>query len=443
MAKLNIFKRFKKARTHEGAPARTFGPEAQLCRSVMNCMLWEDQFYEDGEAIADRIQALVPKVAPDTVAQIAIDAREKMKLRHAPLLLVRAMAASEQHRPLVAATLARVIQRPDEMTEFLAIYWSDVIGLQQQRKKRPVPAQVKKGLAKAFEKFDAYQLAKYDRDGPVRLRDVLFLTHAKPANADQAKIWKQLADGTLASPDTWEVQLSGGASKKETFERLIAEKKLGALALLRNLRGMLTAGVAKKTIATALDAMRTDRVLPYRFIAAARYAPDFEPELEKAMFRSLEGHAKLGGETRILVDVSGSMDAPMSARSEMTRLDAACGLAVLAREICEDVEVFTFSHDVKKIPPRRGFALRDAIVQSQVHAGTELGKAVKEVDKKDVRLIVITDEQSHDPVGAPKGNATMINVAAYRNGVGIGDWKRIDGFSEAVIDWIIAQENAS
>ena len=440
MAKLNIFKRFKKARTHEGAPARPFGPEQQLRRSVMNCMLWEDQFYEDGEAIADRIQALVPKVAPETVAEIAIHAREKMKLRHAPLLIVRAMAASEQHRPHVAATLERVIQRPDEMTEFLAIYWADVIGLQQQRKKRPVPAQVKKGLAKAFAKFDAYQLAKYDRDGPVRLRDVLFLTHAKPANADQAKVWKQLVDGTLASPDTWEVQLSGGASKKETFERLIAEKKLGSLALLRNLRGMLTVGVAKKTIATALDAMRTDRVLPYRFIAAARYAPDFEPELEKAMFRSLEGHAKLDGETRILVDVSGSMDAPLSARSEMTRLDAACGLAVLAREICEDVEIFTFSNDVKKVPPRRGFALRDAIVQSQLHGGTELGKAVKEVDRKGVRLIVITDEQSHDPVGAPKGNATMINVASYRNGVGAGDWTRIDGFSESVIDWIIATE---
>jgi hypothetical protein len=245
----------------------------------------------------------------------------------------------------------------------------------------------------------------------------------------------------LASPDTWEVQLSGGAGKKETFERLIAEKKLGALALLRNLRGMLTAGVAKKTIATALDAMRTDRVLPYRFIAAARYAPDFEPELEKAMFRSLEGHAKLTGETRILVDVSGSMNVPLSARSEMTRLDAACGLGLLAREICDDVEIFTFSNDVKKVPPRRGFALRDAIVQSQPHGGTELGKAVKEVDRKGVRLIVFTDEQSHDPVGTPKGNAYMINVASYRNGVGAGDWNRIDGFSESVIDWIIAQES--
>ena len=440
MAKLNIFKRKSQARTHEGAPARTFGPEQQLRRSIMNCMLWEDQFYEDGLAIADRIQALVPKVAPEAVAQIAIDAREKAKLRHAPLLLVRAMAASEKHRPLVAQTLERIVQRPDEMTEFLAIYWSDVIGPFEQRKKRPVPAQVKKGLAKAFAKFDAYQLAKYDRDGPVRLRDVLFITHAKPANADQAKVWKQLVDGTLASPDTWEVSLSAGASKKETFERLIAEKKLGSLALLRNLRGMLTAGVAKRAIAKALDDMRTDRVMPYRYVAAARYAPDFEPELEKAMLRSLEGHDKLEGATRILVDVSGSMDAPMSARSEMTRMDAACGLAVLLREICEEVEIFTFSDRVVKVPPRRGFALRDAIVQSQPHSGTYLGKAVAEVDQKDVRMIVFTDEQSHDPVSSPKGEGYMINVASYRNGVGTGDWTRVDGFSESVIDWIIAQE---
>ena len=57
----------------------------------------------------------------------------------------------------------------------------------------------------------------------------------------------------------------------------------------------------------------------------------------------------------------------MSARSEMLRLDAAVGLAVLAREICEDVEIFTFSNEVVKVPPRRGFALRDAIVTLAAH----------------------------------------------------------------------------
>lgn len=437
MAKIN---KPKSVRTHEGAKARAFGPEQELRRALMNCMLWEDQFYENGVSIAERIGALVPKVEAETVAAMAIEAREGMKLRHAPLLIVREMARHEGHKALVAGTLERIVQRPDELTEFLAIYWADALGPMQQRKTRAVSAQAKKGLARAFAKFDAYQLAKYNRDGAVRLRDVLFLVHAKPKDAAQEKIWKQLVDGELAPPDTWEVSLSGGADKKETFERLIADGKLGALALLRNLRGMLHAGVTKKTIAKALDAMRTDRVLPYRFIAAAKHAPELEPELEHAMFRSIEGHARLKGKTRLLIDVSGSMDSAISARSEMRRLDAACGLAVLAREICDEVEVFTFSNDVRKVAPRRGFALRDAIVSSQPHMGTELGKAIRQVDKAGERLIVFTDEQAHDRVDAPKGVGYLVNVASYQHGVGQGDWRRVDGFSEKILDWIIVVE---
>jgi hypothetical protein len=429
-----------RAFTHEGARGKRLTPEMELKRALMNCLLWEDQFYEDGVAIADRIKALVPKVAPERTAQLAVAAREAMKLRHAPLLVVREMARSEKHRPLVAETLERIIQRPDEMTELLAIYWADALGPQQQRKRQPVSAQIKKGLARALTKFDAYQHAKYDRDGAVRIRDVLFLVHAKPRDAAQEKVWKQLVDGELPSPDTWEVSLSGGRDKRETFERLIAEKRLGGLALLRNLRLMQKAELLRQTIADAIEAMRTDRILPYRFITAARYAPDFEGELESAMLKSVKGYAHLPGRTRLLIDVSGSMFHPLSAQSEMTRAEAACGLAILAREVCDEVEVFTFSNDVVKVPPRRGFALRDAIVNSQAHGGTYLGKAISEIDRKGDRLIVFTDEQSHDAVPAPKGRGTMVNVASYQHGVGHGAWTRVDGFSEAVIAWIAASE---
>lgn len=432
--------RFLRVFTHEGARARRFTPEQELRRSLMNCLLWEDQFYEDGVSIAERMAKLVLAVAPETAAALAVEAREVMNLRHAPLLIVREMARHPTHRGLVADTLARIIQRPDEMTELLAIYWADVLGPMEQRKRQPVSAQIKKGLAKALTKFDAYQLAKYDRDGPVRIRDVLFLVHAKPKDASQEKVWKELVDGTLATPDTWEVGLSSGKDKRETFERLILEKKLGGLALLRNLRLMQNAGVPRPTIAAAIVAMRTDHILPYRFIAAARYAPDFEPELESAMLKSLKDHARLTGATRLLIDVSGSMDAALSAQSEMTRLEAACGLAILAREVCDSVEIFTFSNDVVKVPPRRGFALRDAVVGSQPHGGTYLGKAVSAIDQKGVRLIAFTDEQSHDAVPAPKGPGTIINVASYQHGVGHGDWRRVNGFSEAIVAWIAASE---
>ena len=303
----------------------------------------------------------MPLVEPERVAALAIAAREDMKLRHAPLLVLREMARHATHRGLVADTLVRVIQRPDEMTELLAIYWADALGPMQQRKRQPISAQIKKGLARAVTKFDAYQLAKYDRDGAVRIRDVLFLVHAKPKDAEQEKVWKQLVEGELSAPDTWEVALSAGGDKRETFERLIAEKKLGGLALLRNLRLMQKAEVPRETIAGAIEAMRVDRILPYRFITAARYAPDFEPELESAMLKSIKDHARLKGRTRLLIDVSGSMDAALSRQSEMTRLEAACGLAILAREICEKVEIFTFSNEVAKspAPPRLRAPRRD------------------------------------------------------------------------------------
>jgi hypothetical protein len=201
-------------------------------------MLWEDEFYEDGVQIAGRIRELVPKVDAAKVAALALEARESQKLRHVPLLLVREMARHATHRSLVAQTLARVIQRADELSEFMAIYWADG--------RAPLSGQVKKGLAAAFTKFDEYALAKYDRAGVVRLRDVLFLCHAKPNDADQAGLWRRLIEGNLFVPDTWEVALSGGGDKRAHWERLLAERKLGALALLRNLRNMKDAGVMKR-----------------------------------------------------------------------------------------------------------------------------------------------------------------------------------------------------
>jgi 60 kDa SS-A/Ro ribonucleoprotein len=415
-------------KTHEGGPAKRISLELQLRRSVLACLLWENQFYEDGVEIAGRIQELVPKVEASKVATLAIEAREKMKLRQAPLLLVREMARLQSHRALVAETLARIIQRADELSEFLAIYWMNG--------RVPLSAQVKKGLAAAFCKFDEYALAKYDRGGPVRLRDVLFPSHAKPADEAQALLWKRLIDGKLSVPDTWEVALSSGADKRLAWERLINERKLGALALLRNLRNMKEAGVSETLVLEAIRSMKTDRVLPFRFIAAARHNPRWEPELEASMTECVAGQEKIPGRTVLLVDVSGSMTVALSQRSEMLRTDAAYGLAILLREICSDVRVYSFSDRLVEIAPRRGFALRDAIDSSQTHNGTYLGQALANVKERYDRIIVITDEQAHDAVPNPKGHGYMINVASYKNGVGYRAWTHIDGWSEAVIDYI-------
>lgn len=441
MAQLNPVAR-NPHRTHEGGPAVPVNAEQQLRRLVMANLLWEDNFYVDGQTTAALIAALVPALPAETVAAVAIEAREGGKLRHVPLLLVREMARHSTHRPLVASTLARVIQRPDELAEFMALYWQDG--------RIPMAAGVKKGLAEAFRKFDEYSLAKYNRDRAIKLKDVLRLTHPKPKDQAQTELWGRLNAGTLDTPDTWETQLSAGADKRATWERLITERKLGGLALLRNLRNMQSVGVSDALIREGLRAMRTARILPFHFIAAARFAPQMEPELEAAMLRSLEGMPKLPGHTVLLLDKSGSMAQGMSAKSDLTRYDGAAGLAILARELCESCEVWTFQSTgsfwnggqnvVSQVPARRGFALRDAL--GRPDGGTHLGDAVRQMNlRPHDRLIVFTDEQSADAVGAPAApHAYMVNVGAMQHGVGFGSWTRISGFSEQVMAWIQGQE---
>ena len=438
MAKMNVWKRMFPVRTHEGAVAQKVDAKSELRRTVLTCLLWEDTFYEKGSDIAQRIAALAAENKPEVVAALAREARNSMQLRHAPLFLTRELARRKGAGPLVAETLEHVIQRADELGEFVALYWKE--------KKQPLSAGVKRGLARAFPKFDAYQLAKYDRDSVVKLRDVLFLCHAKPKDEAQAALWKKLVENTLEPPDTWEVALSAGKDKRENFERLLREGKLGGLAALRNLRLMLASGVDPKLIRERLD-KGVARALPFRFVTAARHAPKLEDALEKAMLKGLAGLEKLAGSTGLVVDVSGSMDGKLSTKGEATRMDAAAGLAILLREKAEDFAIATFSDACVELPPRRGFALRDAIVGSQAHSGTYLKRALTQLREKHEwreldRLIVITDEQSHDGIlAAWTSRAYVVNVAPYKHGVSYGNgWTHIDGWSERIVDYIAAVE---
>lgn len=459
--------------TYEGTPAKRLTDMQALQRAMASCLLWEDQFYEDGELIADRIKRLTLSIDPTQAAEIAVQARNQYKLRHAPLWVARWLASgTKAQKAVVANLLSRIIQRPDELTEFLALYWKDG--------KTPLAASVKRGLATAFTKFNAYSLAKYNRDDAIKLRDVLFMVHAKPKDAEQAATWRQLAEGTLPVSDTWEVALSSGADKCATWTRLLSEGKLGALALLRNLRNMQSAKVPDTLICEALSTVNVERVLPFRFIAAARYAPHLEPDLERAMFRCLTDAPKLSGRTAIVVDTSPSMwMAKVSAKSEMDRFDAAAALAILCREVCESVRVYAFNERAHEVPSRRGFALRDALAQTKGQASCG-GLAVQMANEHGYdRIIVLTDGEwhymdqaqvpssfsyqgrnfpvspsaqwrlnggytagpAHQVSPAPLGDkAYLINVAANRNAIGSGKWTMLDGWSEAIVDYIQASE---
>ena len=425
--------------THEGGRATTLlTPLQQLRRSVLSCLLFENEFYEDGQTISSRIVEFGNLVKVGELADLAVKARNDFNLRHVPLVLLSVLSDRAKGTALVSTTIPLVVRRADELAEFLAVR-QKITG----EKEVKLTHQIRKGLARAFNNFSAYSLGKYNRDGAIKLRDVLRLTHPKPKDYAQAITFKELNENRLASPDTWEVNLSAGADKKETFTRLIQEGKLGYFALLRNLRNMVQAGVDLDLVREAILARQNgaEKVLPFRFTAAARIVPQLEPELDKALCQTIGELPKISGLTAVLVDVSGSMEDKLSAKSDLTRMDAAATLASIINGNCR---VFTFSNGIVEVPPRKGMAGVDAIIRSQSHQGTYLRGAMEVLNAqvKYDRLIVITDEQSQDgngePVSGTKGY--LINVASNRNGVGYGAWVHVDGFSEQVIRFIVETE---
>src|SRR3990167_3910515 len=252
-----------KLTTYEGGIAVGQRPLRELERAVATCLLWENTFYEKGSEIGERIADLCQQVTAEELAALATKARTDWKLRHAPLwLLVQLIKKKWAGTKTV---IADVVQRPDEMGELLALYW--------KAGKKPLAAQLKKGLAAAFQKFGFYALSKWNKDGPITLRDVLFLCHAKPKDAEQDALWKKLVQKELDAPDTWEVALSAGRDKKETWERLLKEKKLGDLALLMNVRNMAEANVDTALVETAImEKAEQSKALPFRYVSAGKDA---------------------------------------------------------------------------------------------------------------------------------------------------------------------------
>lgn len=417
-------------RTHQGGIAARIPVEQQLRRSVCSCLLWEDEFYEGGESIAQRIVRLARACSPDVVARLASDARSHLNLRHVPLLLIAALAGKGEGAPaakIVSRGLEQVIQRADELTEFLAIY-GQVYGIAPGKLRGRLSAQVKKGLAAAFQKFDAYQLARYfntsgEKEAPIKARDVLMLCRPRPLNKTQANQWKRILENKpiqSGGAASWEVENSRGIDetvqavlkdaadlgaegklkegqavakvlraagiskteweemrrndKKSVFERQLKGGKLGYLALLRNLRNMTEAKVDRALIEAALLARRgAHRVFPFRYIAAARACPQFEGVIDQALSEAIAELPAFPGRTVVLVDVSQSMEEKLSGGSDLTRLDAAAALASL---MPGDLRVFTFSNALVEAPRRFGMAGVQAIVQSQPHGGTYLQRAL-------------------------------------------------------------------
>ncbi|MEO7141826.1 MAG: TROVE domain-containing protein [Ferruginibacter sp.] len=360
---------------YEKEKAFVLTPQLELYTAVATAAL-SDQFYEKATDKLQRLRELIAKNEATFVAKLAVYAREQMYLRTVPLVLAVELAKQQTGNDVVGKLTNRVVQRADEITELLA-YYALANERTDVKKLNRLSKQLQKGLAAAFNKFDEYQFAKYNRDAAIKLKDALFLVHPKAKDEAQQALFDKIVKDDLQAPYTWEVELSAlGQLKYDTvelkksavtakWEELIFSNKLGYMATMRNLRNILEAEVSKEVLNKVCDfianekAVANSKQLPFRFLAAYRELKELKygrvskvmDALEQAVLYSAANNAGYDEDTKLVIaaDVSGSMQKPISAKSKVLLYDIGLMLAMLLQSRCENAITGMFGDSWKVI----------------------------------------------------------------------------------------------
>lgn len=489
----SMIKESTKTLNHEGALAYRLSPELELYTAVVTASL-SDKFYESGSKQMDRMLELVGKVSPEFVARLAVYTRTEMHLRSVPLLLAVALAKVHHGDDLVARTVARIIGRADEIMELLMCY--QLLNPTEGRKKLGrLSHQIQAGLQRAFNNFDEYQFAKYNRSNlEVSLRDALFIVHPKAKDEAQQAIFDKIVDGKLSVPYTWETELSAlgqagfenDEDKNDAFrakwEKLIGSRRLGYMALLRNLRNMLEAGVAQVSMEqvcrylSSPEQVLKSKQLPFRFLSAYREVEKIDSVSTPMVLQSLEDAMKgsaanitgFDAQTRTLIacDVSGSMWTPVSSRSKVRLLDVGIVLAMLFRSRCKQVVTGIFGDTWKATNFPTGSIL-PAIkemerLNGEVGWSTNGHKVVEWLLQRKMvmdKVLIFTDNQMWNSVGdgntfaglwaqykqmAPGAQLCLFDLAGYGQSplrMEQNDVFLIGGWSDRIFDVIQALQN--
>ena len=268
-----------------GGKAYSQTPELELV-SLLLTSFANDQFYKSANDTFERLKKLVILCDKQFVAQAAVYARKQFGMRSITHVVASELAMFISGEKWAKDFYNAIIYRPDDMMEIISYHTT---------KNGKLPNSLKKGFAKAFDKFDRYQLAKYRGQGKgFKLIDVVNLVHPVPIEKNADAI-NALVKGELKSFDTWESELSKAGQvstneeekaefKKDVWVKLIRENKLGYFALLRNLRNIIiqAPGVIDDAIKTLTNEaiIKKSLVLPFRFITA------FD-EIEKTLVSAL------------------------------------------------------------------------------------------------------------------------------------------------------------
>lgn len=454
---------------NEGHVAYKMNDKELLMTQVLTTFFNESKFYGDNsKKIIENATNLINDDQGKFVANLARYTRKEMHLRSVAHVLTCIVANNPKSKLYTKIVVNDVVERVDDITEILSCYL-DMFG-------KPIPNALKKALGNAMNKFDAYQMKKYNGGNKVvKLKDVLKLTHAKPKDEKQELIFNQIINDSLPEIQTWETELSKNGNNEQSWETLIENNKLGYMAMLRNLRNIINA--EPKNIDKIYEKLANkdevlhSKQLPFRFFSAykelekvAKAGTKVFDALETAIEYSTENMQKLKGTTVIAIDISGSMSDTVSRESTIRCCDLSALLGVLASRICDNAIVYTFNNSLTK----KNISTRDGILStthkiSEASGGTSLKlPLVNMIDNniKADRLILLSDNEINDGWYGGYAQTCQTFADTYRKQINPDLWVHaidlqgygtqqfigkntniIAGWSEKVLDFIRLAEN--
>lgn len=416
------------------------------------------------------VKELVAKNELVFVANTILFAANAIGMRTFPLvtLVIFANELRVQNKQFAELKLvvAQTIGRADSMTELYA-YALNVFG-----SKNKVPLSIKKGIAIAANKFDAYQYGKYNRDNAVTFKDMLRIVHPVPKDAEQSRIFKAIMEGNLETPYTWETELSKNGqsgsvqkSKAAVWAELIDSGKVGYMALLRNLRNIQDAGISSKAFAKLKEymtnpvAVARSKQFPFAFANAAEHLTDFSYKtiVHEALNQSVKNIPVVGGNVLIVVDLSGSMGGFIPKQP----LHTACLYAAMLQLAYRDkanVKVIAFSNSAKEVT-NLGFDVISAaqtISKAVPNGGTDFESAIKlsKTVMPNPDLVYVLSDGDINPVSSSMFNGPKLSHNLWNNATrvcfnfkvsestpfGVKDnWIYLGGYSDKVFQYIDLQ----
>ena len=453
-------------------------PFQMLYELAVGTLFGKSTYYKSSDTLVQDLRNNVDKVVRmdglDFIANLAIHARGEMNIRTIPIVLVVEFAKSLRAQNKTYSNMRRlvcdVIQRADQINDMYA-YSLDVFG-----DKKSIPTAIKRGVGDAFNKFGAYAFAKYNRDGAVKFRDVLRIVHPAAKDIKQGEIFKKIMDDTLESPYTWEVELSKNGqrppaerlSKEDLWTELVKSGKIGYMALLRNMRNVVEAGVDDITIRDYVSNVIADPVrvneskqLTFDFVEAYNIIRPLHARLatavSKAMDISVSNIPTIGERVWIIIDFSGSMGNNTEQAINTSTVLAAALLK--ANEQACNLAVTLFGSEALTLHSvdtnNSVLAIRDELVSKRrgsIQGSTNFSAALKEIKKLKFEpdtIIVFTDgeinrfpynEMKSLTSNIPNAMKMVINMHGANTTPLIkqDNWYACSGWTPSMFRWIPA-----